>query len=208
MAEITRDVARAAAALRQGALVVYPTETYYGLGALASLPEAVARLAAAKLRPSGKPLPLVAADPEMAFALWLEVPEAARHLAGKFWPGALTLVVAAAYGLPAELARGGAVGVRVPGLTMTRELSRLAQGAIVSTSANPSGGESPASVAALSPWLLERIDLVLDGGSTPGGHPSTVVEVLPTGVRLLRPGAVAWSEIEGAVQSLLPSRGG
>jgi L-threonylcarbamoyladenylate synthase len=203
MAEITRDVARAAAALRQGALVVYPTETYYGLGALASLPEALSRLAEAKLRPAGKPLPLVAADPEMAFALWREVPEAARRLAGKF-----TLVVAAASGLPAELAPEGAAGVRVPGLSLTRELSRLAQGAIVSTSANPSGGESPVSVAGLSPWLLERIDLVLDGGSTPGGPPSTVVEVLPTGVRLLRPGAVAWSEIEGAIRSLLPSRGG
>jgi L-threonylcarbamoyladenylate synthase len=208
MAEITRDVARAAAALRQGALVVYPTETYYGLGALASLPEALSRLAEAKLRPAGKPLPLVAADPEMAFALWREVPEAARRLAGKFWPGALTLVVAAASGLPAELAPEGAAGVRVPGLSLTRELSRLAQGAIVSTSANPSGGESPVSVAGLSPWLLERIDLVLDGGSTPGGPPSTVVEVLPTGVRLLRPGAVGWSEIEGAIRSLLPSRGG
>jgi L-threonylcarbamoyladenylate synthase len=208
MAEITRDVARAAAALRQGALVVYPTETYYGLGALASLPEALSRLAEAKLRPAGKPLPLVAADPEMAFALWREVPEAARRLAGKFWPGALTLVGPAASGLPAELAPEGAAGVRVPGLSLTRELSRLAQGAIVSTSANPSGGESPVSVAGLSPWLLERIDLVLDGGSTPGGPPSTVVEVLPTGVRLLRPGAVGWSEIEGAIRSLLPSRGG
>jgi L-threonylcarbamoyladenylate synthase len=63
-------------------------------------------------------------------------------------------------------------------------------------------------VAGLSPWLLERVDLVLDGGSTPGGPPSTVVEVLPTGVKLLRVGAVAWSEIEGAIQSLLPSRDG
>jgi len=208
VAEFTRDVATAAAALRRGELVVYPTETFYGLGALASLPEALARLAAAKLRPEGKPLPLVAADIDMAFALWEEVPEAARRLAERFWPGPLTLVAAAASGLPARLVLGGAVGVRVPGLALARELSRLAGGALVSTSANPAGGVSPSSSAGLAPAMLARIDMVLDGGPTPGGLPSTVVEVRSSGGTLLREGAVPWREIEASLRSPLPSRGG
>jgi L-threonylcarbamoyladenylate synthase len=208
VAELTRDVELAAAALRRGALVAFPTETFYGLGALASLPGALARLAAAKLRPEGKALPLVAADAAMAFALWREVPPAARRLAEVFWPGPLTLVVPAAAGLPAELAPGGTVGVRVPGLALARELSRLAGGAIVSTSANRSGGEPPATVAELAPDLVARIDLVLDGGPAPGGLPSTVAEVGPSGVRLLRAGAVTWSEVQAALRSPLPSRDG
>jgi L-threonylcarbamoyladenylate synthase len=208
VAEVTRDVAVAAAALRGGALVVYPTETFYGLGALASLPEALARLAAAKLRPEGKPLPLVAADANMAFALWREVPDAARRLAAAFWPGPLTLVAPSAPGLAVELAPGGSTGVRVPGLELARQLSRLSGGAIVSTSANPSGGDPPATVAELDPWLLARIDLVLDGGPTPGGLPSTVVEVRSTGVTVVRAGAVSRGAVEAALRSPLPSRGG
>lgn len=208
MARFTRDVATAAAALRRGELVVYPTETFYGLGALASLPKALARLAEAKLRPEGKPLPLVASDAGMAFALWEEVPEAARRLAERFWPGPLTLVAAAASGLPSALLLGGAVGVRVPGLALARELARLAGGPLVSTSANPAGGVSPSSSAGLAPALLERIDLVLDGGPTPGGLPSTVVEVRSSGASLIREGAVPWSEIETSLRSPLPSSGG
>jgi L-threonylcarbamoyladenylate synthase len=208
VADITRDVAVAAAALRRGALVAYPTETFYGLGALASLPEALARLTAAKLRPEGKPLPLVASDAGVAFALWRDVSSEARRLAEAFWPGPLTLVAAAALGLPPELAPGGGVGVRVPGLALARELSRLAGGAIVSTSANPSGGTSPTAPGDLAPELLSRIDLVLDGGPTPGGLPSTVVEIGPSGARLLRAGAVPWSRVEETLHTPLPSRDG
>ena len=208
MAEFTRDVAVAAAALRRGALVAYPTETFYGLGALATLPEALSRLASAKLRPEGKPLPLATFDADSAFALWREVLPPARRLAQAFWPGPLTLVVAAAAGLPPEVSVGGSVGVRVPGLALARELSRLAGGAIVSTSANPSGGASPVSVADLAPGFLSRIDLVLDGGTTPGGLPSTVVEVGPSGAKLLRAGAVSWAQVQGALRAPLPSRDG
>jgi L-threonylcarbamoyladenylate synthase len=208
VAAFTKDVAVAAAALRRGALVVYPTETFYGLGALVSRPDALARLGAAKLRPPGKPLPLVAADLASAFALWKEVSPAARTLAEAFWPGPLTLVAPAAEGLPAELSLGGAVGVRVPGLALARELSRLAGGAIVSTSANLAGGSPPSTVAGLDPAVLAGIELVLDGGPTPGGLPSTVVAVLSSSARLLRAGAVPWSDVLEALGSPLPSRGG
>ena len=203
----TRDVAEAASALRRGSLVVYPTETFYGLGALATLPAALARLAAAKLRPADKPLPLVAADDAMAFALWAAVPAEARVLAGAFWPGPLTLVAAAAPGLPGPVTLGGAVGVRVPGSELARELCRLAGGPVISTSANPSGGPAPASVEELDPELLSRVDLVLDGGPTSGGLPSTVVQVGEGGPRMLRAGAVPWEAVEAVLRSSLPSRG-
>jgi L-threonylcarbamoyladenylate synthase len=204
----THDGDEAAAALRRGSLVVYPTETFYGLGALATLPAALGRLAAAKLRPAGKPLPLVAADAGMAFALWAHVPDEAHVLARAFWPGPLTLVAAAAPGLPGPVTLGDAVGVRVPGSGLARELCRRAGGPVISTSANPSGGPPPASVEGLDPDLLARIDLVLDGGRTPGGVPSTVVQVGEGGPRLLRAGAVPWDAVEAALRSSLPSRDG
>jgi L-threonylcarbamoyladenylate synthase len=186
---------------------VYPTETFYGLGALASDARALARLVAAKLRPEGKPLPLVAADRDMAFAAWAEAGEEARLLADRFWPGPLTLVAPAAPGLPAEVAGGGTVGVRVPGSPVARELSRRAGGLLVSTSANPSGGPPPSRVEDLAPSLLARVDAVLDGGPTPGGLPSTVVELGPEGARLLRAGAVPWNDVESALRrGPLPSR--
>jgi L-threonylcarbamoyladenylate synthase len=207
-AAFTGDLALAAAALRRGAIVAYPTETFYGLGALATLPAAVARLGEAKLRPDGKPLPLVAADEAMAFGVWAGVPPEALVLARAFWPGPLTLVAQAAAGLPDPVSPGGSVAVRVPGSERARELSRLAGGPLVSTSANPSGGPPPAEAGALDPWLLARIDLVLDGGRTPGGLPSTVVEVGSGAPRLLRAGAVPWEAVGAALRSALPSRGG
>jgi L-threonylcarbamoyladenylate synthase len=208
VARTTRDVEVAAAALRAGAIVVYPTETFYGLGALATLPAALERLAAAKLRPEGKPLPLVAADPATAFALWSRVPGEAGRLAARFWPGPLTLVAPAAAGLPGPLVQDGAVGVRVPGSGLARELARLAGGPVVSTSANPSGGPPPASPEALDPDLLARVDLVLDGGPTPGGAPSTVVRLGAGAPVLVREGAIPWPDVLEALRSPLPSRDG
>ncbi|HQR28966.1 MAG TPA: Sua5/YciO/YrdC/YwlC family protein, partial [Anaeromyxobacteraceae bacterium] len=87
------------------------------------------------------------------------------------------------------------------------ELCRLAGGPVVSTSANPSGGPPPASPEALDPGLLDRVDLVLDGGPTPGGLPSTVVAVEGEGARLVRAGAVAWEEVLAALRRPLPSSG-
>jgi L-threonylcarbamoyladenylate synthase len=207
VARVTTDVAVAAAALRRGGLVVYPTETFYGLGALARDAAAVARLGEAKLRPEGKPLPLVAADADAAFGAWSAVPEEARLLATAFWPGPLTLVAPAAPGLPAALTLGEGVGVRVPGAELARRLCRLAGGAVVSTSANPSGGPPPASPDELDPALLARVDLVLDGGRTPGGLPSTVVELGGGRARLVRPGAVPWDAVQAVLGRPLPSAG-
>ena len=181
--------------LRRGGLVAYPTETFYGLGALARDRAALARLARAKLRPEGKPLPLLAADLAQVEEVAVVTPEAAR-LAARFWPGPLTLVLAAVPGLDDAITAGTAtVAIRVPGSDVARALARAAGGALVSTSANVSGEPPPADAAALSPALVARLDHVLDGGTTPGGLPSTIVSLGADGPRLVRAGVVPFEVV-------------
>jgi L-threonylcarbamoyladenylate synthase len=193
--ELEDRIAAAAEALRRGGVVVYPTETFYGVGALARDGAAVERLARAKGRPDGKPLPLVAADRAAVEEVAVLGPRAAR-IAARLWPGPLTLVVPARPGLPAAGTAGtGTVGIRVPGSDVARALARAAGGAIVSTSANPAGAAPPVRVEDLDPGLRARVDDVLDAGPTPGGAPSTVVEVAGEVVRLVRAGAVPFESV-------------
>jgi L-threonylcarbamoyladenylate synthase len=188
-------VAEAAAVLRRGGIVAYPTETFYGLGALARDARALARLAEAKLRPEGKPLPLLAGDRAQVDEV-AELGPLALRLAAGFWPGPLTLVVPARPGLDDAVTAGsGTVGVRIPGSAVARALALAAGGAIVSTSANLSGEPPPADARALSPALLARIDHVLDAGPSPGGLPSTVVLVAGGELRLVRAGAVPFESV-------------
>ncbi len=197
---VAREIERIAAILRSGGVVAYPTETFYGLGALARDAAALERLARAKGRPEGKPLPLIAADAAMVEQV-AEPGAIARRLAGRLWPGPLTLVLPARPGLPAPITGGtGTVGIRVPGSEVARALCRAAGGPIVSTSANPSGWPAPSSPAELDAALLARIDGVLDAGSTPGGQPSTVVRVDGERLTLLRQGAVPFDAVERAAR--------
>ncbi|WP_242337504.1 MULTISPECIES: L-threonylcarbamoyladenylate synthase [Anaeromyxobacter] len=197
-ADLDARVTAAADVLRRGGLVAYPTETFYGLGALARDEAALGRLARAKLRPEGKPLPLLAADVGQVEAVAGLTGIAAR-LAARFWPGPLTLVLPALPGLdPAVTAGAGTVAIRVPGSEVARALARRAGGAIVSTSANLSGEAPPTDAGDLSADLLSRIDHVLDGGRTPGGLPSTIVEVEGDSVRLLREGAIPFDAVRAA----------
>jgi L-threonylcarbamoyladenylate synthase len=195
-AALATEIDRAGALLRGGGVVAYPTETFYGLGALARDAAALERLANAKGRPEGKPLPIVAADAAMAAEVAV-IEGLARLLAERFWPGPLTLVVPARPGLGAPITGGtGTVGIRVPGSEVARALCRAAGGPIVSTSANPAGAPPPASAGALDPGLVARLDGVLDAGPTPGGAPSTVVAVDGDRLTLLRAGAVPFAEVE------------
>jgi L-threonylcarbamoyladenylate synthase len=190
------EIERLGAVLRGGGVVAYPTETFYGLGALARDLAALDRLARAKGRPEGKPLPLVAADAPMVEEV-AELSGLARRLAERFWPGPLTLVLPARQGLPAAVTGGtGTVGIRIPGCEVARALCRAAGGAIVSTSANPSGGPPPMEPGALDGELAARLDGVLDAGPSPGGLPSTVVAVAGDRLTLLRDGAIPFASIE------------
>lgn len=203
-ASLAAEIDRLGERLRRGGVVAYPTETFYGLGALARDPVALDRLARAKGRPEGKPLPLVAADVAMAAEVAVLAPLALR-LAARFWPGPLTLVLPARPGLPASITGGtGTVGIRVPGSEVARALCRAAGGPIVSTSANPAGAPPPASAAALDAALVARIDGVLDAGPSPGGLPSAVVAIDGERLTLLREGAVPFAEIERAARLAPP----
>jgi L-threonylcarbamoyladenylate synthase len=197
--ELEARVGEAAEVLRRGGLVAYPTETFYALGALARDGAAVARLAAVKGRPDGKPLPLLAAD--LAAVQAVAVLEgAAARLAERFWPGPLTLVLPARPGLPAPITAGTAtVGIRVPGSEIARALAGAAGAPLVATSANLAGDPPPAVASALAPELRARLDHVLDGGATPGGLPSTVAEVEGERVRVVRAGAIPAEALERAL---------
>ena len=189
----------AAEALRRGGLVAYPTETFYALGALATDAAAVERLARAKGRSDGKPLPLLAAD--LAAVERVAVLDGPARRVAALWPAPLTLVLPARPGLPGPVTAGsGTVGIRVPASDIARRLAREAGGPLVSTSANPSGGPPPRRPEDLAPDLRARLDAVLDGGTAPGGLPSTVVVVGEEGVRVLRPGAVPIEAIDHALR--------
>ncbi len=191
-------IAGAAAALRRGEVIAYPTETFYGLGALAADGAAVERLLRAKSRPDGKPLPLLGADLAQLEAVARFSPLALR-LAAAFWPGPLTLVLPARPGLhPALTGGGGTVGLRVTSGEVAAALARAAGGALVATSANPAGQPPPTTAAGLDPALRARLDLVLDAGATPGGSPSTVVAVEEGRLVLLRAGAVGMERVWAA----------
>jgi L-threonylcarbamoyladenylate synthase len=200
-ASARESIERCAALLRDGGIVAYPTETFYALGALASRGDALARLASAKLRPEGKPLPLLAADVEQVRTV-AALDGLAARLAGRFWPGPLTLVLPAVPGLDAVITAGsGTVAVRVPGSDVARELARLAGGPLISTSANLSGEPPPVAPSELSPALVSRIDAVLEAPPCPGGAPSTIVAVSGERVTLIRDGAIPYSTVESAARS-------
>jgi L-threonylcarbamoyladenylate synthase len=193
-------VARAAAVLRRGGLVAFPTETVYGLGASALDAAAVARVFAAKGRPANNPLIVHlagAADAARVCASW---PEAAARLAEHFWPGPLTLVLPKRPELPDAVTAGGpTVAVRVPAHAVARALIATAGVPVAAPSANRSGYLSPTRAEHVLAGLDGRIDLVLDAGPVPGGIESTVLDLTGDPPRLLRPGLVSPAEIEAVV---------
>lgn len=187
----------AAALLRQGALVAFPTETVYGLGGDATNGEAVARIFAAKGRPSFNPL--IVHVPDLATAENLGVLSAdARRLAAAFWPGPLTLVVPRRPGGPvADLATAGldSVALRVPAHPVAHALLVAAGCPIAAPSANRSGHVSPTLARHVAEDLGDRVAMILDAGAAAHGLESTVVDATGERLRLLRPGAVPVSAL-------------
>ncbi len=188
--------AAAVAALRAGGLVAMPTDTVYGVGVALDAEEGLARLFAAKERPLDRAIVLLVADLEQAASVGVLTPPA-RLLAERFWPGGLTLVLAQAPGarLPAVLTAGAAtIGVRIPAHDSPRALAH-ALGPLPVTSANLSGHANARDAAAVVAQLGARIDVVLDGGPTPGGVPSTVVDCSRDLPLILRVGAIASADL-------------
>jgi L-threonylcarbamoyladenylate synthase len=194
------SIAQAIAALRAGQVVVYPTETFYGIAVDAFDPAALERIFAIKGRDAAKTIALIAHDDAAAFAIAGEVPPSARRLARTFWPGPLTLVIPARAGLPAPLVGpGGGVGVRVSSHPIARALAKGLGRAITATSANRAGAPPARTVAEARAALGLAVDLFVDGGTLTGGLSSTVVQCGHEGVTLIRAGAISVEEIEAVL---------
>jgi L-threonylcarbamoyladenylate synthase len=197
-------IAEAARCLAAGGLVAFPTETVYGLGADATDGKAIARLYAAKGRPSFNPLIAHVADIATARTL-ARFDDAAEQLAAAFWPGPLTLVLPKRADCPvAELATAGldTIAVRLPDHPVARGILRALGRPVVAPSANRSGHVSPTTAAHVLADLRGRIDLILDGGATSVGIESTIVACLDRPM-LLRPGGALRAAIEGVLGAAL-----
>jgi L-threonylcarbamoyladenylate synthase len=183
-------IAAAALVLHRGGLVIFPTETFYGLAAAPELEAAVATLVRLKARDL-KAIPLIAGS--SAAALRLGPIDAALAPAWRaLWPGPLTVVLTPTLPLPAAiLGDTGTVGVRVSAHPLARALAAAAGGLVTSTSANLKGQPAAQSVAALDPKLVAEVDLVLDAGACPGGAPSTVLGLRQGRPAIFRSGAIS-----------------
>ena len=188
-------IQEAASLLRQGKLVGFPTETFYGLGANALDQEAVASVFRVKGRAESKPLLILVDSVGMAESLSVELSDVARKLMATYWPGPLTLVFRAGPELPALLGAGtGTVGMRMPGHPVALALVQAAGFPVTAPSANPSGAVPPTRAEEVKRFLDGKIELILDGGPTAGGRPSTVLDVSVSPPRLIRAGAVELSD--------------
>lgn len=189
-------LAPAVARLQLGGLVAFPTETVYGLGADATDPAAVARVFAAKGRPSTNPLIVHVADESMARSVVTDWPALAARAAAAFWPGPLTLVLPAAPHIPRSVTAGGdTVGVRCPDHPLTLALIRAFAKPIVGPSANRSGGVSPTRVEHVREAFPPDQVLALDGGPCREGLESTVLDLTTTPPRVLRPGVIGAEQL-------------
>lgn len=188
---VPRALDRAARVLAAGGVVAFPTETFYGLGAAALDGAAVRRVFALKGRPESRPVLVLVDSVAMVERLAAAVPGAACALMARHWPGPLTLVLAARPEVPGEVTAGtGTVGVRLSSHPVATGLVRRLGAPVTAPSANPSGAPPATTAAEVVRYFGPSLPLVLDGGSTPGGLPSTVVDATVSPPRVLRQGAV------------------
>ena len=193
-ASATDAISRALDVLQAGGLVAFPTDTVYGVGALAFDGKAVESIYAAKDRPVEKAIPILLGDPGDIEKVGTDIPSSAHQLADRFWPGPLTLLVPKRASLPEAVSATATVGVRVPDHEVARELLRAA-GPMAVTSANISGASSPVTALEVHEQLRGRIALIIDGGRTPGGVPSTLVDCTAAELKVLREGPISLDEL-------------
>jgi L-threonylcarbamoyladenylate synthase len=187
-------LAEAVEILNAGGLVAFPTDTVYGVGALAFNETAVASIYEVKERGLEKAIPILIGDIDQLSHVASHVPPMAVKLAERFWPGPLTLIVPRHPSIPDVVTAMPTVGVRIPNLPAVRKLLRLT-GPMAVTSANISGQSSPSTLVGVVAQLNGRIPLILDGGVTRGGTPSTLVDCTGAQPTLLRAGPISLEEI-------------
>ncbi len=189
-------IREAAEIVSSGGLVVYPTDTVYGLASNPFSEEAVKRLFRAKGRPENKPIPVLVDGVETAEEI-AHITRDALKLIENYWPGPLTIVLRVKRDLPCLVtACTGRVGLRVPGHMVALLLAKESGGAITGTSANISGWTPPRTAEEAIRQLGDRVDLVLDAGPSPGGKPSTVVDLSGEEPVLVREGPIPVHELE------------
>ncbi len=197
------EIEHAVEALRTGDLVVFPTETVYGLGANAADPAAVRKIFEVKGRPADHPVIVHLDDPRYLHRWVSNLPPVAEQLAAKFWPGPLTLILPKAETVN-DIVTGGqdSIGIRVPSHPMALQLLKAFGGGIAAPSANRYGRLSPTKPEHVRDELGDAIKVILDGGDSPIGLESTIVSCLENKARLLRPGFITRSQLESAVGTL------
>ena len=191
-------IKRAGHAIKQGELVIFPTETVYGIGTAAHNPAAVAKLYAAKNRPQFNPLIVHCASKDAAFSL-VKTTKLAHQLADAFWPGPMSIVLTSIKNSPiCSLARAGldSVALRVPANIICQELLQCAGIPVVAPSANPSGRLSPTDVAHLDSALMAKCAEIIDAGKCEAGIESTIIDARKKVPVILRPGPITHSQIE------------
>ena len=195
-----KNITYAATLIKTGGVVIYPTETVYGIGCAPRIPEAAERVCFIKGR-ADKPLPLACSDMDEARRI-AEFNPAAERLAEKFWPGPLMLVLPAKVDYSIWVTHGSkTLGVRVPDHDVARGLARLSGGVIVSTSANKTGEQPATTVDEVAQHIGKEVDIILDGGRTPSLQPSTVLDLSGEHAWILRQGPISGEEIKKALSA-------
>ncbi len=194
-------LARAAAILREGGVVAYPTDTLYGLAANPASAAAMAQLYRIKGRPVDLAVPLIASGVDQIESAGAVMAPTSRRLAARFWPGPLTLIVPAWNGLDARVHAGlWTVAIRVPDHAVAAMLARLCGWPITATSANRSRQAATGDPAVVRAALGDELDALIDAGPSPGGAPSTIVDARSDPPRLVRAGAVPWERVLESLQ--------
>jgi L-threonylcarbamoyladenylate synthase len=188
-ADTEGSVLEAVETLNQGGLIAYPTESSYALGVRFDDEAELLKLYGLKGRAHGKAFPLIIPGQEALDSIALDVNETARKLMQEYWPGPLTLVLRAKANLPEYVTEKGTVAVRVPGESFALSLVRKAGFPITATSANLSSRPPACDAHAVIKYFGEDVDLVIDGGPSPGGLPSTLVDATGREIKIIRAGA-------------------
>jgi L-threonylcarbamoyladenylate synthase len=196
----TESLSRIAAIIARGGIIAFRTDTFYGLGADPFNRRALQIIKQLKGREATKPILVVISDLDQISRFIAERSRAFDLLAERFWPGPLTLIGNAAPAVPDELTAGtGTIGIRLPGDDNVRALVRACGGALTATSANPSGSDPARTAEEVERYFGSSIDLIIDGGEAKVDLPSTVVDAGSPAPKLIREGAVSWSEIQKAL---------
>ena len=197
-------ITAAASIILRGGLVVFPTDTVYGVGGHPFLPAAAERIYRAKMRPRDKAIPLLVSGPEQLAQVVIDVPSAARRLMAAFWPGALTVVLPKHPSVPDVLTAGRAsVALRMPDHPLVAALAEAISAPVAATSANLSGRPPATTATQAEKALGEVVDLVIEGGPCSGGVPSTVLDLTMRPPQVVRPGAISLKELRRIVSTIV-----